>query len=283
MTALGWRLVRASLVLVIVAYLGFVAVLYMAQRVVQYPGASFRKVEPVELAIPGSKRLKLKTADGEKLSAWYRAPDKTGQPVVLFLHGNGGGLPRMRGRWRRFEQRGAGVMAVSYRGYPGSSGSPSEAGLIEDARTAFAWLKTRHKPEQIVIHGLSIGTGVATALAAEVKAQALILEAPFSAAVDVAAERYPIVPVHWLMHDQFRSAERIAQIDMPVLIAHGTRDSVIPFRQAEALFARAREPKQFVPMPNSDHNTLVRDGLFPHVWRFLETKARSQPGERASN
>lgn len=221
------------------------------------------------IAIKGSSPVTIKTTDGEQLAAWYVAP-RNNQPVFLFFHGKGGSLEVKKWRWQRIIKKGAGILAFSYRGYPGSSGSPSETGLAQDAEAAYTWLTERHPPNRIILHGLSLGTGVATTLATKVNALALVLEAPFTAVVDVAAERYPFLPVHWLQWDRFASRDRIAAVNMPVLIAHGTRDSVVPFHHGKQLYHLAKQPKQFIAMQGSDHSTLVRDGLYPHIWRFIE-------------
>jgi fermentation-respiration switch protein FrsA (DUF1100 family) len=252
-----------------IAYLAILLVMFARQRAMVFATDDCRALAAAsETAIDGSTEVRIATADGEKIAAWYIAP-RAGQPVFLFLHGKGGCLSQKKWRWARVVNAGAGILAISYRGYPGSTGSPSEAGLIRDAKAAYDWLRLRHPAEQIVIHGLSLGTGVAVALATQVKARALILEAPYTAIVDVAAERYPLLPVRWLMWDTFLSRERIAGVHMPLLIAHGTRDTVIPFEHAKRLFRLANQPKVFVAMPGSDHSTLVRDGLYTHVWRFL--------------
>lgn len=219
-------------------------------------------------ALPDSEQITLTTTDGERLAAWYVAPGK-GQPVTLFLHGQGGRLAMQTNRWRRLREAGLGVLAISYRGYPGSTGSPTEEGLHLDARAAYRWLRQRHEARDIVLHGHSLGSGVAVRLATEVEVGAVVLEAPFTAAVDVAAERMPWLPVRLLMLDQFRSRERIGQVRAPVLIVHGDRDSVIPFAHGERLFALAREPKAFERMAGGDHNSLVRDGLYDKVMAFL--------------
>ncbi|MGI9404731.1 MAG: alpha/beta hydrolase [Hyphomicrobiaceae bacterium] len=266
------RILRWSCGLGALAYLTVLLAMFAGQRSLLFAtddGGSLAAANWI--AIPGSERVQLTTSDNERLSAWYVAP-APGNSVFLFFHGKGGKLQLKKSRWQHITKTGAGVLALSYRGYPGSTGSPSEAGLIRDAETAYAWLRQRHAAEEIVIHGLSLGTGVAVALAAQVDARALILEAPFSAAVDVAAERYPIVPVRWLMHDTFLSRERISKVNMPVLIAHGTRDTTIPFAHAGRLFAHAIEPKKFVAIQGGEHNTLVHDGLYPHIWNFLNQK-----------
>lgn len=218
--------------------------------------------------VPGSETVTITTSDGERIAGWY-VPPRPGRPVTLFLHGQGGRLAVQTNRWRRLGEAGLGVLAISYRGYPGSTGSPTEEGLHLDARAAYEWLRHRHAANDIVVHGHSLGSGVAVRLAAEVPVAAVVLEAPFTAAVDVAAERMPWLPVRLLMLDQFRSRDRIGSINAPVLIAHGDKDGVIPIAHGERLFALAREPKVFVRMPGSDHNTLVRDGLYDQVLAFL--------------
>lgn len=265
------RLLGASVLLAAVSYASVVAAMFGFQSDLLYtPRDTGGLGAPGALAITGSQRVAIRTKDGETIAGWYVAPDP-GKPVFLFLHGKGGSLERQTWRWKRIGDRGAGVLAISYRGYPGSTGTPSEAGLKLDARAAYDWLIANgHAPGQVVIHGLSLGSGVAVALAASVPARALILEAPFTAVVDVAAERYPWVPVHWLMRDQFLSRDVIGNVRMPVLIAHGDRDSVIPFAHAERLFARAADPKTLARMEGSEHATLTRDGLYEkHVWPFL--------------
>jgi fermentation-respiration switch protein FrsA (DUF1100 family) len=219
--------------------------------------------------LAGVSAVRLRTADGEKLVAWW-APPAEGAPVFLFFDGNGGRPEIGDGRWRRITEKGAGFLAVYYRGYSGSTGRPTEKGLHRDARAGYDWLIAKgFTPREIVIHGFSLGSSVAVKLASERPARALVLEAPFTAAVDVAKLKAPWAPLQFIMSDQYLSREWIGQVRMPVLIAHGDRDHVIPFDQGQRLYALANEPKRFVRMPGSDHATLVRDGLYDHVWVFL--------------
>lgn len=252
-------------------YLAAVAYLYINQRHILYtirPVPATRDTGGLPI-----KEVTILTPDGETLNAWYEPP-QPGQPVFLFFHGQGGTLDQGKWRYIRMHKQGVGYLAVSYRGYSGSTGSPTEQGLFTDGLAAYDWLKTQgYKPEDIVIHGHSLGTGVATYVAGKREARALVLEAPFTATVDVASERYPFVPVSWLMKDQFRSRERIKDVHMPLLVIHGDRDSVVPFHQGQRLFAMANGPKTFIRMPGSEHNTLTRDGAYVHIWTFLGLKA----------
>lgn len=223
--------------------------------------------EQVAPNFANTQAVRIETEDGERIVAWYRAPAE-GQPIFLFFDGNGGRPQIWEGRWRRIAESGAGFLAVYYRGYSGSTGSPSERGLGLDARAGYDWLIAHgYSAEDIVIHGFSLGSGVAVQLAAERPARALILEAPFTGVDDVAASHFSLA--RYLIRDSWRSRDYIGRVEMPVLVVHGDADSVIPFAQGERMFALAREPKLFVRMHGSDHATLVRDGIYDHIWPFL--------------
>jgi uncharacterized protein len=264
--------------LLTVAALGYAGVcgyMYAQQDALVYM-TSATKVTPHPADLP-IEDVTFKTPDGVRLTGWYEPPQK-GAPVMLFLHGQGADLNDGRFRYRRMHDKGVGYLAIDYRGFGGSGGRPTEQGLYTDALTAYDFLLTRGvAPEQIVIHGHSLGSGVATFLATRRPARALILEAPFTAAVDVAAERYPYLPVNLLMRSKFISRERMKDIYMPVLIVHGDHDSVIPFAHGERLFALANRPKNFVRMIGSDHSTLTRDGVYDIYWHYLGLDTKTAP------
>jgi uncharacterized protein len=222
-----------------------------------------------EAAVPDDLHLKQRTLvspDGAAFRIWFSAPE-AGKPIMLFLHGQGASLIDGRYRYRRMQAKGVGYLALDYRGFGGMQGKPSEAGLYADALTAYDFLIAQgYKPDQIVIHGHSLGSGVATWLATQRAAKLLILEAPFTAAVDVGAERYPFLPVNFLMRDKFFSRERMKAIHMPVLIVHGDRDSVVPFVHGQRLYALTNPPKRFVRMKGSDHSTLTKEGVYETVY-----------------
>jgi fermentation-respiration switch protein FrsA (DUF1100 family) len=162
--------------------------------------------------------------------------------VVLYFQGNGGGLNLRADRFRTLTADGTGLIALNYRGYGGSTGSPTEDGLIADAEAVYAFAVARYPAERIVPWGESLGSGVAVALASSRKVSRLMLEAPFTSAADVGAGVYWFLPVRLLMKDQFRSDQRIAQVKVPILILHGARDRVVPIGYGERLFSLANEP-----------------------------------------
>jgi uncharacterized protein len=188
---------------------------------------------------------------------------------VIYFQGNAGGLNLRAGRFKWLIADGTGLLAVSYRGYGGSSGKPSEAGFIRDAIATYDFAAARYPAKRIVLWGESLGTAVATALAAQRDIGALILDAPFTSAVDVGAAAYPFVPVRWFMKDTFHSDERIVRLDAPLLVLHGEQDRVVPIAFGERLFKLAPEPKRMVRFPLGGHVNLDDYGAANVVKAFL--------------
>jgi fermentation-respiration switch protein FrsA (DUF1100 family) len=249
------------------AFGGFVTLIYLTQRALMYHPETFR-TPPVVAGLPDVQELVLDTADGEKVIAWY-APPQRDLPLVLYLHGNAGSLRNRADRFRGLIGDSYGLLAVSYRGYGGSTGRPSETGMIADAQTAYAFAAARVPPERIVVFGESIGTGVAVALAASQRIGRLVLESPFTSALEIAARIYWYLPVRFLMKDTFRSDQRIGKVTAPLLVLHGERDEVVPIALGERLFALANEPKRFVRFPAGRHVDLDRYGALDTVRSFM--------------
>ena len=250
-------------------YVAMLALLYARQREMMYPRNPAR-AEIASANLPGAEETELATADGERLVAWV-VPPRDGKPVLLFFHGNAGnfGRPVRQARFRALTQDGTGLFAVNYRGYGGSTGSPTEDGLAQDARAAYAAAAARFGAERLVGYGESLGTGVVAKLAAQVPLSAVILEAPYLSTAAVAQELYPYIPVSLVMHDQFRSDQVIGKLKAPLLVLHGERDGVIPFSQGEALFSLANPPKRFIRFPEGNHENLPGHGSVPEIRRFL--------------
>jgi uncharacterized protein len=253
---------KVLLLIGVFVYLGIVVLMYFAQRSLMYFPETLRTA-PEKAGLPEAEEVVLDTADGERVIVWH-IPPRGDHPVVLYFHGNGGALRYRVDRYRALTQDGTGLVLLSYRGYGGSSGRPSESGLIEDARAAYAFARQRHPAARLVIWGESLGSGVAVAIAAEKAGEKnvarVVLEAPFASAVSVAASVYPFVPVRFLMKDQFRSDLRIRNVKVPVLIVHGDRDAVIPIESGERLYSLIEGPKRFLRVPGAGH-----DDLAPHA------------------
>ncbi|QWG24283.1 alpha/beta hydrolase [Bradyrhizobium sediminis] len=263
MTVLKWLLIVVS-----VGYVGGLAALFLLQRSFLFPIPQAVRTTPAAAGFPQAEEHLLTTDDGEKVILWH-VPARPGHPVVLYFHGNGDFLAGFFGRFLDLIADGTGIVALSFRGYAGSSGHPSEQGLLRDAAAAYAFTTARYSADRIVAWGFSLGSGVAVALAAEQPVGKLILEAPYTSTVDVAASLLPIFPMRLMIRDPFRSDQRIARVTAPLLIMHGGRDFTIPIALGERLFALAHEPKRFVRFPEGGHNDLDSFGALETARQFI--------------
>jgi len=251
---------RGVLIVGAMSYVIVLLYMYVQQRSLQYfPGR--QGTAPEVLGLSGVSEHRVTTPDGETIVLWHAEP-QPGQPTILFFHGNGGEIADRHERMAFYQSQGVGALFVSYRGFGASTGSISEAGFMTDALTAYDFLRARGvAAEEIATVGESLGTGVAVQLAAQRPVAALVLEAPFTAAVDVAAEVYPWLPVRLLMKDKFISRDHIARVKAPLLIFHGDADGIIPVAQGRKLFALANEPKELVILAGEGHAIGT-----PEVW-----------------
>jgi len=247
-------IIRWLLISGVCAYALLVGLLYVMQRSMLYHPIATR-ISPADAGMPEAEEVVLTTSDGEKLVAWH-VPPRGDKPVVIYFHGNAEIVPWRAKRHKVTITDGTGLIAVNFRGYGGSTGAPTEDGLHRDALAAYAFAAERYAPQRIVVWGHSLGTGIAVRLASEKPVGKLILEAPYSSTVDVAASLFPYVPVRWLMKDQFHADQWIGSVHAPLLVMHGARDDVIAIRFGERLFALAHEPKRFIRYDHGGHNDL---------------------------
>jgi len=197
--------------------------------------------------------LTLTSDDGLRLHARYLERDPAA-PTLLYLHGNAGNLADRSDLLAYFSELGANVLALDYRGYGQSEGTPSEAGLHADTRAAYEWLAARTPASRIVPLGESLGGGPACELAATRAVGGLILLATFTSVPDMAALYYRWLPTRWLVRTRFDNLAKISRIQVPKLIIHSRRDEVVPFEMGERLFAAAAEPKQALWLESAGHN-----------------------------
>jgi fermentation-respiration switch protein FrsA (DUF1100 family) len=247
-------------------YFALAALMYFAQRSLMYFPETVR-TSPAGAGFPQAQEIWLDPADGERVIAWH-VPPRDDKPVILYFHGNGGSIRLRVDRFQKIVAAGVGLVGLSYRGYGGSTGTPTEQGLIEDARAAYAFAAERY-PGRVAVWGESLGTGVAIALAGEKPVTHVILDAPYTSTVDVAADLYWFLPVRLLMKDQFRSDERIRHVKAPVLILHGDRDDVVPIRFGERLLAMVPGDKRLVRYAGGQHGDLDRLGAADEALKFL--------------
>ncbi len=263
-----------KLVLVLAGiYAALAVAAFIAQRKLMYfPDAA--RIAPASFALTGVEERVLVAPDGARLIAWYgrAAP---GQPTLLYFHGNAGNLANRSERVRKYLARGFGVFMLSYRGYSGSTGRPSERANVADARLAYeALIGDGVAPQDIILYGELLGSGIAVQLAAQKPVGGLILDAPYTAIVDVAAGAYPFFPVRWFLFDRYETMRYLPDVHAPVLVIHGEEDRVIPLAMGRAVYAAANAPKEIVTFPGAGHSDHHLYGSGEEVYRWIGSIGR---------
>lgn len=258
------------LITAVLCYLAFVAYLYFAQRRMMYfPDVT----RPDAAGIPGVEVITVHTDDNLDLQGWH-FPAKPGRPLIVYFHGNASNIVNRLPKIAGYVNSGYGVLLAEYRGYGGNPGAPTEEGLYEDARAYMQWAQERSKA--IVLYGESLGSGVAAQMAVEYAIQGLVLESAFTSFADVGRKAYFYLPIDLLLHDKYKSIDKIGKVKAPVLIIHGESDNIIPITYARRLYEAANEPKTFIPLPGAGHNDIQQYGLALHVLQFLSNITGSE-------
>lgn len=234
-----------------------------------------------------AQEVELVSADGTLISGrWF--PREGAAGAVLICHGQAGNLslecgPRQLTGW--LEDIGVSVFIFDYPGYGRSEGIPTEGGCYAAAAAAFDWLTATQQlpPEQVLVYGRSLGTGVAADLASHRPHRALILVNPYTSLPDVAARGFGMWPAHLVMRNRFPSLARIGLCSGPTLIVHGTDDNLIPFALGQELFEAANEPKQFLSVEGGRHSGGLPAAFFPTVRDFLNLHTCSRRDRRKSD
>lgn len=250
-------------------YIGLAVALYAAQRAILFP-RTVAAPDPTLAEALGMRSVTIPGGDGLALRHWYR-PSVPGKATVVAFHGNAGTIAERADKLRPLMAAGFGLLLVEYRGYGGNPGRPDEASLLADARAAIAWVAQHGvPPSRTALYGESLGTAVAVAMAAERPVGAVVLDAPFTSVAELAQAHYWFVPAKWLVRDPFDSAARIGSVRAPKLFLHGERDTVVPPRFGQRLYASAPEPKQRWIAPDGRHVNLFDHGADRVVVDFLE-------------
>jgi fermentation-respiration switch protein FrsA (DUF1100 family) len=255
------------LIIVLIGYGGLLLLVYLGQRALQY-FPERERTPPAAAGLPEAEEVVLDSSGGERVIVWH-IPPRGEKPVVLYFHGNGGSLRGRVDRFRALAADGTGLIALSYRGYGGSSGRPTEKGLIDDALAAYAFAAARYPASRLALWGESLGTGVAVALAAQKPVGRIVLESPFTSIADIAAQIYWFFPVRLLIKDSFRSDLLIGTVTAPFLILHGDKDSIVPITLGDQLYKLITAPKRFVRFPGAGHNELAAYGALEAAKQFL--------------
>lgn len=241
--------------IVILIFFAIVICLYIFQsKLIFYPG----KLSPhFKFRLrSGDEEVFIQTKDEVKINALFYQGNES--KVVLYCHGNAGDLSGWQFVAEDFISVGFSVLIIDYRGYGKSSGVISEKGFYEDAEAAYDFLIERKgfTPEDIIIYGRSVGTGVGMELARRKKCRGLVLEAPYTSLSSLANEKLPFFFPSLYMKFRFDNLSKIQQVKCPIIFLHGSKDTLIPVSHSQKLFAKFEGRKKIILTPQGAHNDL---------------------------
>jgi len=272
--ALGGLLITA-------VFMGLLALIvpYLQQRLMYFPDPVH--FTPAQAGLSGVAEKAIVTPDGARVLAWYGRA-KPGQPTILYFHGNAGSLETRSERIKKYMARGLGIFMMTYRGFGGSSGVPSEAANVADAVLAYDALgKLGVASNDIILYGESLGTGVAVQVAAARPAAGLVLDAPYTSMVDLAALHHPYIPGRWFMTDRYETRRHIKDVHIPLLILHGEKDDIVPVAMGREIFGLANGPKTLKTFPGAHHDDHYKFGSYEALYAWIAALRRGEtPGQR---
>ena len=256
-----------SFFLLILIYFVITVVVYFFQRKLLY--------HPFSPQITGKglihnfETINFKTSDNFELKGWFHLKNSN-KKTILFLHGNAGNLDNRIDKLNFLGNMDINFLIISWRGYSGNPGNPSETGLYKDALGGIEWLNKKGiSNDRIILYGESLGTAIATEVAQNENFAGIILEAPFTSMVDMGQKIYPIFPVKFLLKDKYESKNKIKNIKSPILVLHGRKDKIVPFYMGEKIFEMANNPKFKYFTDLDDHMMSFDDKLINEIDLFI--------------
>ncbi|NTF18189.1 alpha/beta hydrolase [Agrobacterium rubi] len=226
---------------------------------------------PDAFGLAGVDVDRLKTPDGEIIETWrwLGSPDK---PVIVFFHGNAGNLNNRHYMFQMFKNLGYGFVAVDYRGYGNSTGSPSYRTIIDDALLVFDRTSANQafRGRKIVLYGESLGTGVATEVATRRRVSGIILQSAYTSIADAAKDRFPWLPIDLLLTERLSNIAHVEKISSPILILHGEQDEFFPVDMAQKLFNAALGKRRIEILEGVGHNDMHPERINGPISSFVE-------------
>jgi len=253
---------------IIIVYIVIILFFYFYQRSLLYlPSENNYLNDKISF---NYKEIFIKTDTNVKLKSWFIEKDLKKFKTILFFHGNAGNLFNRVYKLNELNKLDLNILIISWRGFSGNEGEPTEKNLYHDAKEAVKWLNNRGiDNKNIILYGESLGTGVATELGKRNIFGGIILESPFTSIAKAAKIYYPYLPVNIILKDKYDSIEKIQRINTPVLIMHGKKDNIVPQTMSLDLFEKANQPKFNYFPENDDHMLEYNDKLLNNIKLFI--------------
>lgn len=275
----GLRILRNVILILVLAYGGFAALLYQFQeRYVFFP-AEYMSETPDNIGL-SYHDVRFKAEDGTVLHGWF-VPNPNAYFTVLIMHGNAGNISYRLDTLRLFNEVGLSSFIFDYRGYGKSLGKPTEEGTYQDAAAAWQYLtKVRGIPaSRIILFGRSLGGAVAAQLGTQTEPAGVILESTFTSIADMASDLYPYMPTRLLTRIHYDTERRIRRLNAPLLLIHSRDDRLIPFKHAQRLYDLAPRPKTLLAIHGSHNHGFLRSGAkyLDGLKRFIDDLHAKNP------
>ena len=253
---------------IIIVYIVIILFFYFYQRSLLYlPSENNYLNDKISF---NYKEIVIKTDTNVKLKSWFIEKDLKKFKTILFFHGNAGNLFNRVYKLNELNKLDLNILIISWRGFSGSEGEPTEKNLYHDAEEVVKWLNNLGvNNKNIILYGESLGTGVATELGKKNIFGGIILESPFTSIAKTAKIYYPYLPINLVLKDRYDSIEKIQSITVPILIMHGKKDNIVPQKMGLELFEKANEPKFNYFPENDDHMMEYNDELLNNIKIFI--------------
>ena len=254
---------------IIIAYIVVIIFVYFYQRNLLYhPSENNYQNDEVEF---NYEEVYIEVENEIKLKSWLINKDLKKLKTLLIFHGNAGDLSNRIYKLNELNKLEINILLISWRGFSGNEGYPTEKNLYEDAEAAIKWLnKKKVSNSQIILYGESLGTGVAVEIASKNNFNSIILESPFTSIENSAKIYYPYLPVSFLLKDRYDSISKIKKINSPILIMHGRKDDIVPFFMGKKLFEKANSPKDSYFTDIDDHMMEFNSQLLNKIKDFIK-------------
>jgi fermentation-respiration switch protein FrsA (DUF1100 family) len=253
---------------VVLAYFVIILFVYFYQRSLLYhPSENNYLNDKINF---NYEEIFIETDKNIRLKSWFIKKDLNRFKTILIFHGNAGNLFNRVYKLNELNKLDVNILLISWRGFSGNKGKPTEKNLYHDAEEAVKWLNNLGVvSKNIILYGESLGTGVATEIGKSNIFGGIILESPFTSIANAAKIYYPYLPVNIILKDRYNSIGKIKNIKTPILIMHGKKDNIIPQKMGLELYERANKPKFNYFPENDDHMMEYNNTLLNNIKLFI--------------
>lgn len=240
----------------LISYLFILLYMYIFQRTFMYH-PNVKNTDPTSIQF-NYEEVFIQSNKDIQLRSWF-SHSSNNKKTILFFHGNAGELHARVYKLNKFSEMNLNFLIISWRGFSGNNGKPTEKGLYQDANKAVEWLEQKGiNKKDIILYGESLGTGIAVELGSKAEFGGIILESPYTSMVAMGKRFYPFLPISLLQRDRYNSQKKIKKIKSPILVLHGKADTLVPFYMGKKIYEMANDPKYFY-FPQFDKHMMAYD------------------------